>query len=176
MKKIKFLIILLLSNLICGTHLYACEYTEKSVSERLLSIIGMPPQKMREFLVSLKDAVSNNDAQKFATLLKYPTYWYGEEHVRIDSREQFIESYDKFVTDSIKKVIRETEFCDLFVNQYGVMMGSGRIWVWGDEYLLGIGTINPDTAECSRNCHIDCIHCKYAEPGVCQEYEVIHCN
>ncbi|MGL9726075.1 MAG: hypothetical protein ACR5KV_05525 [Wolbachia sp.] len=82
-------------------------YKEENVSERV-SWHGISVQEMKQFLSSLKNTVHNHDSQAFSKLLHYLYYWYEEEHIRINSPEQFIESYDRFATDSIKKVIRET--------------------------------------------------------------------
>ncbi|WP_108783917.1 hypothetical protein [Wolbachia endosymbiont of Bemisia tabaci] len=185
MKKVKLVfipIIFLLFSLICSVNLHA--YKEENVSERV-SWHGISAQEMRQFLVSLKNAVHSHDSQAFSKFLYYPCYWYGEEHIRINSPEQFIESYDKFITDSIKQVIKEIEFNDLFVNTSGIMMGRGHIWSWGirsekGKYSFGIMAINPCASgecECKNNCDVGWQKCTEIEPGgVCEEGVVIYGN
>ena len=91
------------------------------------------PAKLREIIVTLKQAVNQHDAAVVAAMVSYPITVnpHTPNAIRIRTPQDFIASYDKIVTPHIAKVVENQKYEELFVNYQGAMFGSGEVWLAG---------------------------------------------
>lgn len=110
------------------THAAAAEGDARQRIERLL---GDADQYEKVFN-DLQRGIAADDRAAVAALLRYPV------RVTVAGKDQkladaaaFQREYDKIVTPALKALIAEQRFDTLFVNQQGVMLGQGEVWING---------------------------------------------
>lgn len=78
----------------------------------------------------LQERVAAGDAETVAALVSYPlTVSINGQRIVIDGEAEFVERYEDLMTPSIAEVIAAQDYADLFVNQDGVMLGDGEVWL-----------------------------------------------
>ena len=50
---------------------------------------------------------------------------------KISGPGEFQRNYEKIITPEVVKAVSEQDFGKVFVNQQGVMIGSGQVWLSG---------------------------------------------
>lgn len=107
--------------------------------------------KYQAVIVAFQKAVADGDKQAVAALVDYPI------GVTIDGKpktikdaQAFVADCDRFMTPAIVKVITEQKYEDLFVNDKGVMFGSGEAWINGicrddacEDFDVKVVTLQP---------------------------------
>ena len=85
----------------------------------------------------IKKFIETDDKEAMANLIMYPIkYEENDKFIKVYNKEQFIENYDKIITDEIRKVVSESDYKEIFSNWQGAMLGSGKIWF--TSYIIGI--------------------------------------
>jgi len=106
--------------------------TAAAASDGRLNNSGLSEPAVREFLVTLQDAVKRNDAAAVAALVEYP--------VRINARQgrshignprAFAFRYYEIFDHRVRNVVLKQRFEDLFSNSRGIMLGAGEVWFSG---------------------------------------------
>ena len=83
-------------------------------------------------LVALQAAIASEDAEAVAEYIPIDTAINidGDE-VTYSSPEEFVSAYHDIVTPEIADAIQSQTYETLFVNQQGVMIGNGEMWLGG---------------------------------------------
>ncbi len=109
-------------------HAAAAEGDARQRIERLLGDVD----QYEKVFTELQRGVAADDSAAVAALLRYPV------RVSVDGKTQkladaaaFQRDYGKIVTSALKALIAEQRFDTLFVNQQGVMLGQGEVWITG---------------------------------------------
>lgn len=106
----------------------------------------------KHFAKLLIDCVEQNHAEVLAQLVKYPISIETEgERIKIDTPEQFIQAYKRFMSAEMKKAVTGTDETALFHNQYGYMLDGGVMWFseFGKEGFLvyAVNNLLPQAGE-----------------------------
>jgi hypothetical protein len=118
----------------------------QEVVKRIDEIFGaeVTIEMVQNFLAELKNAVRNNNAEKFAQLISYPLHCYNSgKLVIISNKEEFVKSYASLINNDIKNLILSSNIDNIFINYKGIMLGRGEIWF---DPSIGIFTINANMA------------------------------
>jgi hypothetical protein len=83
-------------------------------------------------LVALQSAVASEDAEAVAEYIPFdtPINVDGDE-VTYSSPDEFVAAYADIVTPEVVDAIESQTYETLFVNQQGVMIGNGEVWLGG---------------------------------------------
>lgn len=104
---------------------------DPEVTARIETVLGNPAPWQAAF-TAIQAAVAERDEEALAPYFSYetPLRVNGEE-VALDSEFDLFEIYDSLFTPEIVTVITQQKYEDLFVNQDGIMLGSGEVWLGG---------------------------------------------
>ncbi|MGF9907781.1 hypothetical protein [Brevibacillus porteri] len=82
------------------------------------------------FFGKLQEAVKKNDKTEVAKHIRYPLRVNkdGKSHF-IRDEQQFLEEYDRIMTEKVKEAFLQQKVTDAFVNDQGVMVGNGEMWL-----------------------------------------------
>ena len=81
---------------------------------------------------AIQKAVADDDGAAFAEWVSYPiTVTADGEAMSIADAGQFAEQYDNILTDEIKAAISGQKWADVMVNDQGIMLGDGQVWING---------------------------------------------
>ena len=73
--------------------------------------------------------IANNDRNGLASLIKYPfTTKVDGIRIEIKTPEEFVQRYAQIMNEDTKLDILGTDVATLFSNQYGYMLGTGKVW------------------------------------------------
>jgi beta-lactamase regulating signal transducer with metallopeptidase domain len=82
-----------------------------------------------EFAEMVVRYVETGNKEGLASYIKYPiTVVIEEQQVVIYNSEEFLFNYNQIINDEVKETVISTNLQELFMNQYGVMLGNGCIW------------------------------------------------
>lgn len=99
-----------------------------------------------ETFLMLQQAVADNDQATVAEYIAYPIRVNIDGNkVEIKNEKEFIEKYDKIMTDPVKEAFINQKIEEVFVNYQGIMVGSGEIWftqLAGTKHKFSIYGIN----------------------------------
>lgn len=85
---------------------------------------------LAEPLLSLVEAMGNDDAETIASLAEYPLQVNANgETYDIQNAQDFVENYNTLLTDATKQAVAAQQYGDLFVNSDGVMLANGAVWM-----------------------------------------------
>ena len=88
--------------------------------------------KYEPVIHAFQQAVANGDRQAVAALVEYPiSVSIDGKPSKVKDAQAFVAAYDKIMSQAIAKAIIGQEYADLFVNDQGVMFGSGEAWISG---------------------------------------------
>lgn len=109
----------------------ALAQSEADMDARIDSVLG-DHAAFHDALIALQDAIAAGDAEAVAEYIPIDTAMNidGEE-VTYASPEEFISIYEDIVTPEIADAVAAQSYETLFVNQLGVMIGSGEVWLGG---------------------------------------------
>lgn len=93
-----------------------------------------------EILVSyykIKKFIELEDKEEVADLVMFPvTFMENDKYIKVYNRKQFIENYDKIITDDIKSAVSTSTYKDIFSSWRGAMLGNGEVWF--TNYIIAI--------------------------------------
>ncbi len=95
------------------------------------SVIGVDDDNQVEsFFVSIQQDIKANDAISLSEKVIYPFRIYSEkETIKLHSKQQFIESYSQFMTNTLKAALLCQTTDDLRANSGGLRAARGAIWM-----------------------------------------------
>lgn len=109
---------------------------EKSID---YTVSGYSNEEILLSYFKIIDYIASNEKEKLSELIVYPLVYYPEgtdDLSKIFTKEEFLEHYDEFITENIKKICQESKYDELFSSWKGNMIGDGQIWF--GKYILSI--------------------------------------
>jgi len=101
------------------------------------------PVAFEAFFGQLQKAVKRGDKNEVAKNVKYPLRVNKEGASRfVHNEKQFLTEYDLIMTGKVRQALLQQSVTNTFVNDQGVMVGDGELWLgqFGNEF--GIFAIN----------------------------------
>ena len=103
----------------------------RTVNQAIDAVLGDHVAYERVILATRK-AVAAHDAAGVAALVRYPiTVTIGGKKRLVRTPAAFVARYDAIVTPAIAKAVTAGGYEDLMVNDQGVMLGQGEMWING---------------------------------------------
>lgn len=95
------------------------------------SVAGIDnPALVTHCLTTLRQAVSGDDREGVAALVRFPIKATVDGRLRsVKNKAAFLVQYDAIMTEAVRAAILKPEHGQLFVNSQGVMLGDGQIWL-----------------------------------------------
>ncbi|WP_152393076.1 hypothetical protein [Paenibacillus guangzhouensis] len=118
--------------------------TVKSERENPLVNAGIDdPKVFAAFLTKLQKAVAEDNLNEVATNMSYPLNLIkNDKKTIIYTSEQFVQKYDQIMTSYVKKKLLAQNAEDVFVNQNGIMIGEGEMWISVIDQQLAVYAIH----------------------------------
>lgn len=107
----------------------AGEGGEGDARARIDSVLGDAAQYEKVFN-AFKTAVVGGDRAAVVEEVRFPLNVAGGK--KITGPGEFQRNYEKIITPAVVKAMSEQEFGKVFVNQQGVMIGDGQVWLTGE--------------------------------------------
>ncbi|MFT3824105.1 MAG: hypothetical protein QM731_09295 [Chitinophagaceae bacterium] len=82
------------------------------------------PVAFKKFLKRLQHWVATDQKDSVAGVVAYPL-----RHPAVKTAQQFIAGYDKYMTPSVKKALKEQNLRQIFRRDQGAMIGKGELWL-----------------------------------------------
>ena len=95
---------------------------------RIETLLGDAAQYEKVFN-AFKTAVVGGDRAAVVEELRFPLNISGGK--KITGPGEFQRNYEKIITPAVVKAVSEQDFGKVFVNQQGVMIGDGQVWLNG---------------------------------------------
>jgi len=102
---------------------------EGDARARIDSVLGDAAQYEKVFN-AFKTAVVGGDRAAVVEEVRFPLNIAGGK--KIAGPGEFQRNYEKIITPAVVKAMSEQEFGKVFVNQQGVMIGDGQVWLTGE--------------------------------------------
>lgn len=103
----------------------------KAMDARVERVLG-EASAYRAMVASLKQAVAAQDAAAVAALVHYPLEArIGGERVEVNDAAQFQAQYAQLMAPEIVRAIQTQDYDRALVNQQGIMLGDGQVWISG---------------------------------------------
>ncbi|HDX0838400.1 TPA: hypothetical protein RNS87_002823 [Stenotrophomonas maltophilia] len=106
----------------------AAEAPAEDARARIETLLGDAAQFEKVFN-AFKAAVVGGDRAAVVEEVRFPLNVGGGK--RITGPGEFQRNYEKIITPAVVKAVSEQDFGKVFVNQQGVMIGSGQVWLNG---------------------------------------------
>ena len=81
------------------------------------------PAGFKNFLQRLQSWVADNNKDSVASVVAYPLH-----NPKAKDKAAFIAKYDDYITDNVKKALKEQNLKQIFRNSQGAMIGDGKLW------------------------------------------------
>lgn len=102
---------------------------EGDARARIDSVLGDAAQYEKVFN-AFKTAVVGGDRAAVVEEVRFPLNIAGGK--KISGPGEFQRNYEKIITPAVVKAMSEQDFGKVFVNQQGVMIGDGQVWLTGE--------------------------------------------
>ncbi|WP_282256507.1 hypothetical protein [Stenotrophomonas sp. PS02299] len=106
----------------------AAEAPAEDARARIETLLGDAAQFEKVFN-AFKAAVVGGDRAAVVEEVRFPLNVSGGR--KITGPGEFQRNYEKIITPAVVKAVSEQDFGKVFVNQQGVMIGSGQVWLNG---------------------------------------------
>ncbi|WP_286074793.1 hypothetical protein [Stenotrophomonas sp. 59] len=106
----------------------AAEAPAEDARARIESLLGDAAQYEKVFN-AFKTAVAGGDRAAVVEEVRFPLNIAGGK--KITGPGEFQRNYEKIITPAVIKAVSEQDFGKVFVNQQGVMIGDGQVWLNG---------------------------------------------
>ncbi|WP_315120144.1 hypothetical protein [uncultured Clostridium sp.] len=95
------------------------------------SIAGIDnPSEFEDAFNKIKELVASDDKEKVSEYINFPINVHIDgKKVAIETKNQFIKNYDEIFNDNVKAKLANQKVEETFVNDNGVMVGDGEIWI-----------------------------------------------
>jgi hypothetical protein len=109
----------------------ALAQSDAEVNTRIDTVLG-DHTLYREAFDGIQTAINEDDATAFATWVSYPINVVADgETMSIADEEGLVAHFDSILIDDIRAVVADQLWQDVFVNDQGVMLGGGEVWLNG---------------------------------------------
>lgn len=106
----------------------AADVPAEDARARIESVLGDAAQYERVFN-AFRTAVVGGDRAAVVEEVRFPLNISGGK--KITGPGEFQRNYEKIITPAVVKAVSEQDFGKVFVNQQGVMIGDGQVWLNG---------------------------------------------
>ncbi|HDS1834069.1 TPA: hypothetical protein QEM98_000150 [Stenotrophomonas maltophilia] len=106
----------------------AAEATTEDARARIETLLGDAAQYEKVFN-AFKTAVVGGDRAAVVEEVRFPLNIANGK--KITGPGEFQRNYEKIITPAVVKAVSEQDFGKVFVNQQGVMIGDGQVWLNG---------------------------------------------
>ncbi|KOQ65069.1 MULTISPECIES: hypothetical protein [Stenotrophomonas] len=106
----------------------AAEAPAEDARARIESLLGDAAQFEKVFN-AFKTAVVGGDRAAVVEQVRFPLNI--SDGKKITGPGEFQRNYEKIITPAVVKAVSEQDFGKVFVNQQGVMIGDGQVWLNG---------------------------------------------
>ncbi|HHA2740594.1 hypothetical protein JAK62_12365 [Stenotrophomonas maltophilia] len=106
----------------------AAEAPAEDARARIETLLGDAAQYEKVFN-AFKTAVVGGDRAAVVEEVRFPLNIAGGK--KITGPGEFQRNYEKIITPAVVKAVSEQDFGKVFVNQQGVMIGDGQVWLNG---------------------------------------------
>lgn len=106
----------------------AAEAPAEDARVRIESLLGDAAQYEKVFN-AFKTALVGGDRAAVVEEVRFPLNIAGGK--KITGPGEFQRNYEKIITPAVVKAVSEQDFGKVFVNQQGVMIGDGQVWLNG---------------------------------------------
>lgn len=106
----------------------AADAPAEDARARIESVLGDAAQYEKVFN-AFKTAVVGGDRAAVVEEVRFPLNISGGK--KITGPGEFQRNYENIITPAVVKAVSEQEFGKVFVNQQGVMIGDGQVWLNG---------------------------------------------
>lgn len=104
---------------------------ERSTDDAVENILGDAP-RYRAFVETLQRAIRTQDATAVASMVDYPfAATIGGRRQVIPDATAFAAQYEAIITPDIALAVQDQAYDGVFVNDRGIMLGAGEIWING---------------------------------------------
>lgn len=120
--------------------------SETIAADGRFAVAGIDDEpSVADFLTTLKEAAAENDARKFAALCRYPFKQYrsGNATKEYADADELAAHIDSVFPAEVKQAIADATYEKLFVNDKGVMIHHGEVWIGLDNGTLKVLATNP---------------------------------
>ncbi|ARQ88384.1 MULTISPECIES: hypothetical protein [Stenotrophomonas] len=104
------------------------EVSAKDARARIETLLGDAAQYEKVFN-AFRTAVVGGDRAAVVEEVRFPLNIAGGK--KITGPGEFQRNYEKIITPAVVKAVSEQDFGKVFVNQQGVMIGDGQVWLNG---------------------------------------------
>ncbi|RXR06614.1 hypothetical protein [Pseudoxanthomonas composti] len=103
----------------------------REMDARVERVLGEAPA-YRAMVASLKRAVAAEDAAAVAAMVHYPLQArIGGTRIEVKDAAQFQAQYAQLMVPEITRAIAGQDYDAALVNQQGIMLGDGQVWISG---------------------------------------------
>ncbi len=107
----------------------AADVPAEDARARIEAVLGDAAQYEKVFN-AFKTAVVGGDRAAVVEEVRFPLNISGGK--KITGPGEFQRNYEKIITPVVVKAVSEQDFGKVFVNQQGVMIGDGQVWLTGE--------------------------------------------
>lgn len=107
----------------------AADVPAEDARARIEAVLGDAAQYEKVFN-AFKTAVVGGDRAAVVEEVRFPLNISGGK--KITGPGEFQRNYEKIITPAVVKAVSEQDFGKVFVNQQGVMIGDGQVWLTGE--------------------------------------------
>lgn len=105
---------------------------DDEVNARIKDVLGGNPEAYHEVFDRLQKDMADGDKAGVAALVAYPLgVTVNGKPEKIHDARELVDNWDRIVTPEVRKAVADQQFSRLFVNDQGVMIGDGQVWITG---------------------------------------------
>lgn len=105
---------------------------DSAIDDQIKSVLGGDPKAYHDVFDRLQKAMAVGDKAAVAALVSYPLdAKVNGAAKKIANAQDFVADWDRIVTPEIAKAVADQQFANVMVNQNGLMIGNGEVWISG---------------------------------------------
>lgn len=105
---------------------------DSAIDDQIKNVLGGDPKAYHDVFDRLQKAMAAGDKAAVAALVSYPLDAKVDGNpIKIANAQDFVANWDQIVTPQIAKAVADQQFASVMVNQNGLMIGSGEVWISG---------------------------------------------
>jgi hypothetical protein len=93
--------------------------------------------KVKQFIRQLQVWIAGNQTDSISAYMQYPM-----KNPAIENAADFRKNYQIYFNEAVKTAVMSQKLSQVFRNQYGVMLGEGRLWLTEKDNNILIIAIN----------------------------------
>lgn len=105
---------------------------DAEVNTQIKDVLGGDPAAYRTVFERLQQDMAAGDKAGVAALVAYPLgVTVNGKPEKIHDARELVDNWNRIVTPEVRKAVADQQFSKLFVNDQGVMIGDGQVWITG---------------------------------------------